>query len=192
MHILFGKFEQPIQRVAVTLSQNNFNVTAIKLGLKSEEMIQMATHWKPPVWDGIEKPDVIICPLMKTRIPPELYENVLTLVVHPGPPGDRGASALDWCVYLKEPKWGVTVLEAAADYDAGNVWGFELFDVAEKDTKSSIYRSQVQTSAINSIILALERVKANKKNERYFVPNLATQYNYGMLRQNWKRTMRHM
>ena len=188
----YSKIKQPIQRVAVTLAQNNFNVTAIKLGLKSEQMVQMANHWKPPLWDGIEKPDVIICPLMKTRIPPELYENVLTLVVHPGPPGDRGASALDWCVHLKESKWGVTVLEAAEDYDAGNVWGFELFDVGEKDTKSSIYRSQVQTSAINSIILALERVKANKKNEREFIPNLATQYNYGILRQNWKRTMRHM
>ena len=128
MHILFGKFEQPIQRVAVTLSQNNFNISEIKLGLKSEQMIQMANHWKPPLWDGIEKPDVIICPLMKTRIPPELYKNVLTLVVHPGPPGDRGASALDWCVYLKESKWGVTVLEAAADYDAGNVWEEEIFD----------------------------------------------------------------
>ena len=162
-------------------------MTAIKLGLKNEEMVQLANSW-----GDIEKPDVIICPLMKTRIPPELYNSVLTLVVHPGPPGDRGASALDWCVYLKESKWGVTVLEAVEEFDAGNVWGFELFDVAETDTKSSIYRSQVQRSAINSIMLALDRIKSNKKNENYFLPTLATNYTFGILRENWKRSMRHM
>ena len=162
-------------------------MTAIKLGLKNEDMVQMAKNL-----DDIDKPDVIICPLMKTRIPPELYNSVLTLVVHPGPPGDRGASALDWCVYLKEPKWGVTVLQAVEEFDAGNVWGFDFFDVAKTDTKSSLYRSKVQKSAINSITLALERIKANKKDDQYYLPIRATDYTFGMFLENWKRKMRYM
>ena len=97
-------------------------------------------------WTFEDQPDVIICPLMKTRIPPELYENQLTLVVHPGPPGDRGASSLDWCVKEKKTVWGVTVLEAVEDFDAGNVWGYDKFSVKDDDTKSSIYRNQVQYS----------------------------------------------
>ena len=102
-------------------------------------------------WTFEDQPDVIICPLMKTRIPPELYENQLTLVVHPGPPGDRGASSLDWCIKEKKTVWGVTVLEAVEDFDAGNVWGYDKFSVKNDDTKSSIYRNQVQYSGNISI-----------------------------------------
>ena len=162
-------------------------MTAIKLGLKNKEMVQVAKNL-----DDIEKPDVIICPLMKTRIPPELYNSVPTLIAHPGPPGDRGASSLDWCVYLRETKWGVTVLQAVEEFDAGNVWGFDLFDVADTDTKSSIYCSQVQKSAIHSIILALERIKANKKQDQPYPPTRATNYTFGMFLENWRRKMRFM
>ena len=94
------------KRVIVTLNQNGFNAVEVKLGLKTNDMVELASNFTNGATPNTGKPDVIICPLMKTRIPPELYQNVLTLVVHPGPPGDRGASALDWCVYLKEKKMG--------------------------------------------------------------------------------------
>ena len=45
----------------------------------------------------------------------------LCLVVHPGPLGDRGPSSLDWAVELDQPTWGVTVLQANDDVDAGDV-----------------------------------------------------------------------
>ena len=176
----------------MTLKQNGFEVAEVKLGLKTNDMSELASNFTNDSQKNVGKPDVIICPLMKTRIPPELYQNVLTLVVHPGPPGDRGASSLDWCVYLKEKTWGVTVLEADEDFDAGNVWGYELFEVADNDTKSSIYRSQVQTSAMNSILEALKRIIENLNECDSFVPIPAIQYNHGILRQNWKRNMRTM
>lgn len=180
------------KRVIVTLNQNGFNSVNVKLGLKTNDMVELASNFNNNLTQNAEKPDVIICPLMKTRIPPELYQNVLTLVVHPGPPGDRGASALDWCIYLKEKKWGVTVLEADEDFDAGNVWGYELFEVSEIDTKSSIYRSQVQTSAIKSILVALEHISENRNGSSKFLPKPALEYDFGILRQNWKRNMRTM
>ena len=173
----------------VNLKQNGFNVVDVKLGLKTNDMVNLAINWEN---ENNLKPDVIICPLMKTRIPPELYQSVLTLVVHPGPPGDRGASALDWCVYLQKSEWGVTVVEAHEDFDAGNVWGYELFPVAKMDTKSSIYRNQVQKSAIKSCLEALKRIKGNQNQADRFIPKLATQYDFGILRENWKRKMRNM
>ena len=182
---------QFLLRVMVNLKQNGFNVNEVKLGLKTNDMVELASSWAKDA-TGNMKPDVIICPLMKTRIPPELYENVLTLVVHPGPPGDRGASALDWCVYLQKSEWGVTVVEAHEDFDAGNVWGYELFPVAKNDTKSSIYRNQVQKSAINSILDALKNIKENHDQSGSFIPKLATEYNFGILRENWKRKQRNM
>ena len=171
----------------VNLVQNGYTVDEVKLGLKTEDMIELVSSWTPA-----EKPDVIICPLMKTRIPPELYENVLTLVVHPGPPGDRGASSLDWCVFLNKPEWGVIVVEAHEDFDAGNVWGYELFSVSETDTKSSIYRRQVQKSAINSILEALRKIETNKTTGEKIPVKLATEYDYGILRDNWRRKQRKM
>ncbi|KAG8427580.1 RNA polymerase II C-terminal domain kinase beta subunit [Metarhizium acridum] len=42
------------------------------------------------------KPHLIICPFLTSLVPQQVYETYLTLIVHPGPPGDAGPSALDW------------------------------------------------------------------------------------------------
>ena len=126
-------------------NQINFQVV---IGSKPENMLEKVSTFEP---------DVIVCPLMKTRIPPEVYNNYLTLIVHPGPPGDKGASSLDWCVKDKFEKWGVTVLEATKNFDAGLIWGFSTFSVKNSDTKSSIYRNQVQFAAIDAINSALSK-----------------------------------
>lgn len=44
------------------------------------------------------KPDLVICPFLTAKVPREIYEEVMTLIVHPGPPGDRGPSSLDWLI----------------------------------------------------------------------------------------------
>ncbi len=48
------------------------------------------------------KPDVILAPFLKRAIPPLLWQRHLCLVVHPGPPGDRGPAALDWAILRGE------------------------------------------------------------------------------------------
>jgi putative two-component system hydrogenase maturation factor HypX/HoxX len=67
------------------------------------------------------RPDVVVAPFLKRRIPPTVWQQVPCLVVHPGPPGDRGPSALDWAVLDGARTWGVTVLQATAEFDAGPV-----------------------------------------------------------------------
>ncbi|PND65899.1 hydrogenase maturation protein, partial [Escherichia coli] len=44
------------------------------------------------------QPDVLIAPFLKRRIPESVWRSVACLIVHPGPPGDRGPAALDWAV----------------------------------------------------------------------------------------------
>ena len=67
-------------------------------------------------------PQLIVCPFLKQMIPESIWSTRRCLIVHPGPPGDRGPSSLDWAIELDEPVWGVTVLQANGEPDAGKVW----------------------------------------------------------------------
>jgi len=104
------------------------------------------------------QPDVLIAPFMKRAIPERVWRNLLCLIVHPGIVGDRGASALDWAIVEGEHAWGVTVLQAEAEMDAGPVWAAETFAVRPGATKSSLYRNEVTEAAVRAVLVALERV----------------------------------
>lgn len=91
---------------------------------------------------------------MKRRIPESVWSRLPCLVVHPGPPGDRGPAALDWAVLDGAREWGVTVLQANGDYDAGPVWAAEGFAMRAA-TKSSLYRREVTRSAVHAVRAAL-------------------------------------
>ena len=87
-------------------------------------------------------PDVILAPFLKRAIPASVWQRCLCLIVHPGPPGDRGPSALDWAILRGVDTWGVTVLQAAAGWDAGPVWASASFAMRAA-RKSSLYRREV-------------------------------------------------
>lgn len=70
-----------------------------------------------------EPPDLIIAPMLKIAIPEEVWSRYFCLIVHPGIKGDRGPSSLDWAIANHEKTWGVTILEAAPDFDAGGRFG---------------------------------------------------------------------
>src|SRR4051812_23639610 len=100
--------------------------------------------------------DVIVCPMLKTIIPDSVWTRHRCLVVHPGPPGDRGPSSLDWAIELGAPEWGVTVLEANAELDGGTVWASRTFPTREAG-KSSLYRHEVRRAAIEAVVEAVAR-----------------------------------
>ena len=102
------------------------------------------------------RPDLVIAPFLKRAIPASVWQRHVCLVVHPGPPGDRGPSALDWAIQQGEAEWGVTVLQAEADYDAGPVWAAETFPM-RAGTKSSLYRGEVTEAAVRAVLTAIER-----------------------------------
>lgn len=103
-------------------------------------------------------PDVVIAPFLKRRIPEHVYSRVLCLIVHPGVPGDKGPSALDWMLMRGDTHWGVTVLQAEAELDAGKVWAWEPFAVRAGATKSGIYRREVSDAAVTAVLRAVQDV----------------------------------
>jgi len=103
------------------------------------------------------QPDVVIAPFLKRRIPESVWSRRTTLVVHPGPPGDGGPSALDWAVLRGEPTWGVTVLQAVHDFDAGPVWAWRAFAMRAGATKASLYRHEVVGATVAAVFDALAR-----------------------------------
>lgn len=131
----------------------------------------------------LARPDLIICPFLTTRVPADIYEEYMTLIVHPGPPGDAGPSSLDWVLMgddgseadanllpqkhtLSEngrPYWGVTVLQAEDEFDAGPVWAYEQFPINIDEpglTKSGLYRGAVTRAAVSACLAAVDRINA--------------------------------
>jgi putative two-component system protein, hydrogenase maturation factor HypX/HoxX len=105
------------------------------------------------------RPDVVVAPYLRRAIPESVWREVPCLVVHPGIVGDRGPSALDWAIQQGEATWGVTVLQAEAEMDAGPVWASAEFPLRDAK-KSSVYRNEVAAAALQAVLQALERLEA--------------------------------
>jgi putative two-component system hydrogenase maturation factor HypX/HoxX len=99
---------------------------------------------------GEHDPELIICPFLKTLIPEEIWRRIPCLVVHPGPVGDRGPSSLDWAIDLGATDWGVTVLLANGEFDAGEVMATRNFPMRLAG-KASLYRHEVRHAAIEAL-----------------------------------------
>ena len=105
------------------------------------------------------QPDLIIAPFLKRAIPQAIWSRHVCLIVHPGIRGDRGPSALDWAILNREQHWGVTVLQANAEMDAGDIWASVEFPMREA-CKSSLYRNEVTQAAVTAVKLAVARYAA--------------------------------
>ncbi|SPJ79024.1 related to sensor protein hoxX [Fusarium torulosum] len=158
------------QQLYLKLSQTH--TVTIEYALSDTVMIEAAS---------LVQPDIIICPFLTAAVPSEVYSKYPTLIVHPGPPGDAGPSAIDWVLMgddgtvsdsaelLKSQAWskagrshwGVTILQAVAEMDAGPVWAFEQFEIeidAPGMTKATLYRGPVTQAAITATVAALDRI----------------------------------
>jgi putative two-component system protein, hydrogenase maturation factor HypX/HoxX len=99
------------------------------------------------------RPDLIICPFLKDRVPAAVWQHWRTVIVHPGPVGDRGPSSLDWAISDSARSWGVTALQAVEEMDAGPIWATRTFAVpAAPPRKSSLYNGPVADAAIECIV----------------------------------------
>ncbi|WP_310452555.1 hydrogenase maturation protein [Sulfuritalea sp.] len=105
------------------------------------------------------KPALIVAPYLRRAIPAAIWQRHVCLVVHPGVVGDRGPSALDWALQTQEAEWGVTVLQAEAEMDAGPVWASAVFPLRHA-RKASIYRNEVTQAATTAVLQAVERFAA--------------------------------
>jgi putative two-component system hydrogenase maturation factor HypX/HoxX len=103
------------------------------------------------------RPDVVVAPFLKRAIPESVWRTIVCLIAHPGIRGDRGPSALDWAILDGEAEWGVTVLQADAEMDAGDVWESLAFPMRAAP-KSSLYRNEVTEAAERAVVAALDRL----------------------------------
>ena len=103
------------------------------------------------------RPHLILAPYLRRAIPESIWREQVCLIVHPGIPGDRGPSALDWAILNGESAWGVTVLQAESEMDAGPIWAAETFPM-RMAKKSSLYRNEVSEAVVKAVHTALQRL----------------------------------
>ncbi|GAA0264831.1 enoyl-CoA hydratase-related protein [Cryptosporangium japonicum] len=97
-------------------------------------------------------PHLILCPFLKERVPTEVWQKWTTVIIHPGPVGDRGPSSLDWAITEGKAEWGVTALQAVEEMDAGPVWATRTFPLPEDPpTKSALYNGPVADAAMECV-----------------------------------------
>ncbi|WP_446750985.1 hydrogenase maturation protein [Streptomyces sp. CLV115] len=148
MHILLvaSAFNSLTQRVQAELRDHGHSVA-----------VQLA-HEEEPVREAVRRecPDLVVAPYLKSAIPRDVWSVHTCLVVHPGPVGDRGPSSLDWAVHEGADRWGVTVLQANAEMDAGDVWASMTCPLPPVG-KSDLYRNEISDAAVAALLLAVGR-----------------------------------
>jgi putative two-component system hydrogenase maturation factor HypX/HoxX len=148
MRILFltHAFNSLTQRLFVELRETGHEVS-VEFDINDAVAIEAVELFQP---------ELIIAPFLKRAIPPAIWSRYVCLVVHPGIPGDRGPSALDRAILDREVSWGVTVLQANAELDAGDIWASAEFPMRDA-AKSSLYRNEVTQAAVAAVRQAVER-----------------------------------
>lgn len=141
------------QRLLVELSERGHEIAVAVCG-SGPEMVEAVAR---------EAPELILAPMLKTAIPAEIYNRLLCLIVHPGVRGDRGPSSLDWAIMNDEKAWGVTILEASEEFDAGPIWTSPEFALdSEPPRKSSLYRGPVTEAALCGVLEAIARLESGE------------------------------
>ena len=144
--LLTHAFNSLTQQLSVALQEDGHDVS-IEFDIHDDVSIEAVELFEP---------NIIIAPYLKRAIPEAIWSTHICLIVHPGIKGDRGPSALDWAVLNREQRWGVTVLQANAEMDAGDVWASVEFPMRDAP-KSSLYRNEVAEAAVQAVKLALSR-----------------------------------
>ncbi|MEV0244759.1 enoyl-CoA hydratase-related protein [Streptomyces sp. NPDC050674] len=145
--LVVSAFNSLSQRVYAELSDEGHRVDVV-----------LASHGPDAVRDAVREmgPELIVAPMLKSALPEDVWREHACLIVHPGPPGDRGPSSLDWAIAEEAHEWGVTVLQAEAAMDAGDVWADGSFPVPPVG-KSDVYRNELSDAATAAVLLAVRR-----------------------------------
>jgi putative two-component system protein, hydrogenase maturation factor HypX/HoxX len=171
--LLASAFNGLTQRLHRELSTRGHTVS-VELAISPQAMEEAVTLFRP---------DIILCPFLKQRVPDSIWKQHTCLIVHPGIEGDRGPSSLDWAIKGGAAEWGVTLLEAAEEMDAGRIWGTATFPMREV-SKGGLYRREVTEQTVRLVLAALEQ-----HTDHRFRPR-ALNYDDPNVRGRWNRAVR--
>jgi putative two-component system protein, hydrogenase maturation factor HypX/HoxX len=147
--LLATAFNGLTQKVWLDLRRSGHVVT-VELALSPGAMREAAV---------LVDPDVIICPFLRERVPAAVWQHWPTIILHPGPEGDRGPSSLDWAIADGRAEWGVTALSAVDEFDAGDIWSSRTFRMpAGIPRKSALYAGPVADAAVEVVRETLDRI----------------------------------
>jgi putative two-component system protein, hydrogenase maturation factor HypX/HoxX len=147
--LLASSFNSLTQRVWLDLRRAGHDVS-VELALSPAAMREAAV---------LVDPDVILCPYLRERVPAAVWQHWPTIVLHPGPEGDRGPSSLDWAIAEGATEWGVTALSAVEEMDSGDVWSTRTFRLpGTAPRKSALYTGPVADAAVQVVRETLDRV----------------------------------
>jgi putative two-component system hydrogenase maturation factor HypX/HoxX len=157
MRILFlcTRHNSLSQRLQVELEEGGHEVVVAEVA--SGEEMEAAAH--------AATPELVLAPMLKRAIPASVWTRWTCLIVHPGIPGDRGPSALDWCILDRAERWGVTVLEARAELDGGPIWASAQFPMRGA-SKSALYRRETTQAAVDAVRRALAAFERGERPPR--------------------------
>ncbi|MFE6525472.1 enoyl-CoA hydratase-related protein [Streptomyces sp. NPDC057794] len=145
--LVASAFNSLSQRVYAELSDQGHRVDAV-----------LASHGADAVRAAVRevRPELIVAPMLASALPEDVWREHTCLIVRPGPPGDRGPSPLDWAITEGASEWGVTVFQAEAALDAGDVWADGSFPVPPAG-KGDVYRNELSDAATAAVLLAVRR-----------------------------------
>lgn len=149
--LLSHSFNSLTQRLHVELREHGHEVS-VELDIHPDVTRESVARYEP---------DLVIAPFLKRAIPEDIWRAVRCLIVHPGPPGDRGPAALDWAILEGAEIWGVTVLQADGEFDAGPIWASASFPM-RRAAKSSLYRQEVTRHAVPAVMEAIAAIAAGR------------------------------
>ncbi|HEV2635513.1 MAG TPA: enoyl-CoA hydratase-related protein [Actinocrinis sp.] len=115
-------------------------------------------------------PDLVLCPFLTHRVPAEVWSRYRTVIIHPGPVGDRGPSSLDWAIAGDAPAWGVTALQAVEDFDAGPVWATREFALPGGGGLGGPRKSELYNGPVADLAMELIEEVAVKAADPEFAP----------------------
>ena len=137
------------QRAHIELSDRGHEVS-VTLALSEAEIRKSVALFQP---------ELIICPFLKEKVPADIFEKTLCIILHPGIQGDRGPSSLDWAILNEEKEWGATALQADEEMDAGAIWATGVFPMRHRVEGQPISTEKSRASPFAPCSIMLDRLQ---------------------------------
>src|SRR5260370_26507416 len=162
--LFVGRLRALVMKIVfLTIAHNSLSQCAyVELVDREHTVIVVIASSETVMMEAVEReqPDLIVAPMLKAVIPASIWQTHPCIIIHPGIKGDRGPSSLDWAILNAYEEWGVTLLQAGAEMDAGDIWASRTFAM-RPGSKSHLYRHEVTEAAIQGLLETIAKFESH-------------------------------